>query len=174
MLPVNLNSIALLGKDIVKNDLTDEISENLIYNFQIKKKRFTIKKINVEIPAEESINNYNISDILVAYFPVDYNQTTDTILKNHIFMANTFGIEHAIVVIDTSNTLDSNKFVKTRTRIKDLFTNRNFKTSNLRFIEYRGISKLFMRDIEDYFVPDNKGKAKNNFFEKAPDLLLSI
>ena len=189
MLPVNLNSIALLGKDsskvddlmkvflgkdIVKNDLTDEISENLIYNFQIKKKRFTIQKINVEIPAEESINNYNISDIIVAYFPVDYNQTTDTILKNHIFMANTFGIEHAIVVIDTSNTLDSNKFVKTRTRIKDLFTNRNFKTSNLRFIEYRGISKLFMRDIEDYFVPDNKGKAKNNFFEKAPDLLLSI
>ena len=48
MLPVNLNSIALLGKDsskvddlmkvflgkdIVKNDLSDEISENLIYNF---------------------------------------------------------------------------------------------------------------------------------------------
>ena len=189
MLPVNLNSIALLGKesskvddlmkvflgkDIVKNDLTDEISENLIYNFQIKKKRFTIQKINVEIPAEESINNYNISDILVAYFPVDYNQTTDTILKNHIFMANTFGIEHAIVVIDTSNTLDSKKFIKTRTRIKDLFTNRNFKTSNLRFIEYRGISKLFMRDIEDYFFPDNKGKAKNKIFEKAPDLLLSI
>ena len=189
MLPVNLNSIALLGKvsskvddlmkvflgkDIEKNDLTDEISENLIYNFQIKKKRFTIQKINVEIPAEESINNYNISDILVAYFPVDYNQTTDTILKNHIFMANTFGIEHAIVVIDTSNTLDTKKFIKTRTRIKDLFINRNFKTSNLKFIEYRGISKMFMRDIDDYFVPDNKGKAKNNFFEKAQDLLLSI
>ena len=190
MLPVNLNSIALLGKesskvddlmkvflgkDIVKNDLTDEISENLIYNFQIKKKRFTIQKINVEIPAEESINNYNISDILVAYFPVDYNQTTDTILKNHIFMANTFGIEHAIVVIDTSNTLDTKNFIKTRSRIKDLFINRNFKTSNLRFIEHRGNIKLFKKDIDEYLVSDNKNnKAKNKIFEKAPDLLLSI
>jgi len=190
MLPVNLNSIALLGKesskvddlmkvflgkDIEKNDLTNEITENLIYNFQIKKKRFTIQKINVEIPTEESINNYNTSDIIVAYFPVDYNPTIDTVLKNHIFMANTFGIENAIVVIDTSNTLDTKNFIKTRSRIKDLFINRNFKTSNLRFIEYRGNIKLFKKDIDDYLVSDNnKNKAKNKIFEKAPDLLLSI
>ena len=83
MLPENFNSIALLGKesgkvdsllkvilgkDIEKNDFTDSDLINLTYNFQIKAKRFTIQKINIQELPEESIRIYNNSNILIAYF----------------------------------------------------------------------------------------------------------
>ena len=58
----------ILGKDIEKNDFTESDVRNLIYNFQIKSKRFTVQKINIQALPEESIKVYNNSNILITYF----------------------------------------------------------------------------------------------------------
>ena len=70
MLPENFTSAMLLGdesskvdsllkvnagKDIEKNDFTESDVRNLIYNFQIKSKRFTVQKINIQALPENQL-----------------------------------------------------------------------------------------------------------------------
>ena len=139
MLPENFTSIALLGdipskvdsllkvilgKDIEKNDFTESDVRNLIYNFQIKSKRFTIQKIKIQALPEESIKVYNNSNILITYFTLQETRQFDTDIKNQILMANTFGVKNVIVILDSSNInlKDTSKFIKTRAKIQELFT----------------------------------------------------
>ena len=186
MLPENFNSIALLGKesgkvdsllkvilgkDIEKNDFTDSDLINLTYNFQIKAKRFTIQKINIQELPEESIRIYNNSNILIAYFSLDNPQQFDTIIKNHIFMANTFGVKNAIVILDSGNMLETTNFIKIKSRIHELFKNRNFKLQDINFIEHRGNNDVLKEKINGCLLPENK---RNRNKLKKQELLLSI
>ena len=190
MLPENFTSIALLGddshkvdsllkvilgKDIEKNDFTESDGINLIYNFQIKSKRFTVQKINIQAFPEESIKVYNNSNILIAYFTLNETQQFDTKIKNHILMANTFGVKNVIVILDSSNIKETSKFLKLRSKIQELFTNRNFIVKNLNFIEHSDVNEKLKEKITNILLPDikrDRNKAKK--IDKNPELLLSI
>lgn len=191
MLPENFTSIALLGedsskvdsllkvilgKDIKKNDLSESVISNLIYNFQIKSKRFTVQKINIQALPEESIKVYNNSNVLIAYFTLQEAQHFDTTIKNQILMANTFGVKNVIVVLDSSNIMDKSKFMKIRSKIQDVFTNRNFNSSNINVIDQDDINEELKEKIISILVPENR-KDRNRckkMVEKKQELILSI
>ena len=192
MLPENFTSIALLGdesskvdsllkvilgKDIEKNDFTESDVRNLIYNFQIKSKRFTVQKINIQALPEESIKVFNNSNILITHFTLHETQQFDINIKNQILMANTFGIKHVIVILDSSNINfnDTPKFMKIRAKIQDLFINRNFNIKNIQIIDSVQINNQLKEKLISILVPDKKkdrNKVKN--IEKKKSLLLSI
>lgn len=192
MLPENFTSIALLGdesskvdsllrvilgKDIEKNDFTESDVRNLIYNFQIKSKRFTVQKINIQALPEESIKVYNNSNILITYFTLQETQQFDTDIKNQILMANTFGVKNVIVILDSSNInlKDTSKFLKTRTKIQELFTNRNFNINNIQIIDSVQSNDQLKERIVSILVPDkNRERNKVKKIEKKKNLLLSI
>ena len=192
MLPENFTSIALLGdesskvdsllrvilgKDIEKNDFTESDVRNLIYNFQIKSKRFTVQKINIQALPEESIKVYNNSNILITYFTLQETQQFDTDIKNQILMANTFGVKNVIVILDSSNInlKDTSKFLKTRTKIQELFTNRNFNINDIQIIDSVHSNDQLKEKLVSILVPDKK-KERNKVkkIEKKKELLLSI
>ena len=192
MLPENFTSIALLGdesskvdsllkvilgKDIEKNDFTESDVRNLIYNFQIKSKRFTVQKINIQALPEESIKVYNNSNILITYFTLQETQQFDTDIKNQIFMANTFGVKNVIVILDSSNInlKDTSKFLKTRTKIQELFTNRNFNINDIQIIDSVQSNDQLKEKLVSILVPDKKKeRSKGKKIEKKKELLLSI
>ncbi len=191
MLPENFTSIALLGedsskvdsllkvilgKDIKKNDLSESDISNLIYNFQIKSKRFTVQKINIQALPEESIKVYNNSNVLIAYFTLQEAQHFDTTIKNQILMANTFGVKNVIVVLDSSNIMDKSKFMKIRSKIQDVFTNRNFNSNDINVIDQDDINEELKEKIINILVPENR-KDRNKYkkkLEKKQELILSI
>ena len=190
MLPENFTSIALLGsesskidsllkvilgKDIEKNDFTESDISNLIYNFQIKSKRFTVQKINIQALPEESIKVYNNSNILIAYFTLQEPQQFDTNIKNQILIANTFGVKNVIVVLDSSNIKDKSRFMKLRSKIQELFTNRNFNKGNINIIDHGVVNGELKEKIINLLVPENrKDRNKVKKIEKKQELLLSI
>ena len=192
MLPENFTSIALLGdesskvdsllrfilgKDIEKNDFIESDVRNLIYNFQIKSKRFTVQKINIQALPEESIKVYNNSNILITYFTLQETQQFDTDIKNQILMANTFGVKNVIVILDSSNInlKDTSKFIKTRTKIQELFTNRNFNINNIQIIDSVQSNDQLKEKLVSILVPDKKKeRSKGKKIEKKKSLLLSI
>ena len=171
MLPENFTSIALLGsesskidsllkvilgKDIEKNDFTESDISNLIYNFQIKSKRFAVQKINIQALPEESIKVYNNSNILIAYFTLQEPQQFDTNIKNQILIANTFGVKNVIVVLDSSNIKDKSRFMKLRSKIQELFTNRNFNKGNINIIDHGVVNGELKEKIINLLVPENR------------------
>lgn len=192
MLPENFTSIALLGdipskvdsllkvilgKDIEKNDFTESDVRNLIYNFQIKSKRFTIQKIKIQALPEESIKVYNNSNILITYFTLQETQQFDTDIKNQILMANTFGVKNVIVILDSSNInlKDTSKFIKTRAKIQELFTNRNFNIKNIQIIDAVQSKDQLREKLVSILVPDKKKeRSKVKKIENKKTLLLSI
>lgn len=190
MLPENFTSIALLGsesskidsllkvilgKDIEKNDFTESDISNLIYNFQIKSKRFTVQKINIQALPEESIKVYNNSNILIVYFTLQEPQQFDTTIKNQILIANTFGVKNVIVVLDSSNIKDKSRFMKLRSKIQELFTNRNFNKGNINIIDHGVVNDELKEKITNLLVPENrKDRNKVKKIEKKQELLLSI
>ena len=172
MLPENLNSIALLGRDssnissllkvlldkeLEKIDFKDSDSSKLVYNLHFKSTKFNIQRINLQEDVSKSIKVYYNSDILITYFTLDDNKKIDSQIKEHILLANVFGINNVIVILNSSSILDTKTFIKIRSKITDSFTKRNFKITNITFIECRGINESLKDSIYEV-LQSNKGK----------------
>ena len=188
MLPENLNTIALLGRDssnissllkvlldkeLEKTDFRDSDSSNLVYNLHLKTKNFTIQRVNLQEDVSKSIKVYYNSDILITYFTLDDNKKIDSQIKEHILLANVFGINNVIVILDSTSILDTQTFIKIRSKITDSFTKRNFKITNITFIECRGINPSLRENIY-HVLQTNKGKLVKKVNEKSKDLIISL
>ncbi len=188
MFKVNNQTIALLGEDskkvnnileiildkeLKKTDFTEDNVPELIYNFSVKPKNFTIQKIDLKGEISESVKVYFNSEILIVYFLLDENKKIESQIKDHIFMANVFGVNNVIVILDSINISDTRTFIKIREKITDSFKKRNFKITQINFIEYRGNKESLKGCIyENLLIGSKLGKVKDN--NKNAKLILSI
>ena len=187
MLQENLNTIALLGeeslkvgnlmevlmgKDLEKVDKSREIEldcSKLVYNLHLKNNNFTIQKINLHDKVEDSLKVYYNTDILIVYFTLETNKKIDSLLKTHMFMANVFGVTNVIVVLDSRNITETKDYLDIQKKIQEAFTKRNFKITQINFIEYRGNDPVLHENLVHYLQP-KKYKKK----EKTTELIISI
>ena len=187
MLQENLNTIALLGEESLKvsnlmevlmgKDLekVDKIRETeldcskLVYNLHLKNNNFTIQKINLQDKVENSLKVYYNTDILIVYFTLETNKKIDSLLKTHMFMANVFGVTNVIVVLDSRNITETKDYLEIQKKIQEAFTKRNFKITQINFIEYRGNNSVLHENLLHYLQP-KKSKKK----EKTTELIISI
>jgi translation elongation factor EF-1alpha len=178
-----MRTIALLGDDVTKttnvlkvlldknSDLTDfNDKSKSIYNLNLKQDKYSIQAVNLDENDSESVKVYFNSDILIVYFTLIDNKTIDSRIKEHIFMANVFGITNVISILDTNLIDDTKTFVNIRNKITDSFVKRNFKKKDLTFLEYR-VNNIALKELLYQALQPKKNKKEQ---KAKSQLLLSI
>jgi sulfate adenylyltransferase subunit 1 len=179
-----MRTIALLGDDVAKtnnvlrvlldknSDLTDfNDKSKAVYNLNLKPNKYSIQVVNLDENDSESVKVYFNSDILIVYFTLLDNKTIDSRIKEHIFMANVFGVTNVLAILDSKLIQDTKTFINIRNKISESFVKRNIKKKDITFVEYRGNNSALKETLYDALQPK---KSKKKEQKAKSQLLLSI